>query len=204
MLHPTPPTQEIDLSNQMVFQQVFEEYYASLCRYTLKLIKSPDDAKDIISHVFMKIWQQGLTFKDENHLQAFLYRSSKNMAIDFIRKQFRENDRNLQFQEEINQIENSYLQDIIQYEVIRELRRAINLLAPDAKDIIQLSFLEGLTNQEVADHLGLALQTVKNKKLKAMAQLRKQLKPEHFYILMLLASNSSSYDVVSKVTSLSF
>ncbi|MNW01780.1 RNA polymerase sigma factor [compost metagenome] len=72
-----------------------------------------------------------------------------------------------------------------------ELYDALKKLPPKAREIVELTYLEGYSNQEVADLLHISLQTVKNQKLRALSLLRKLLSRNSFHYLMSIVFFSS-------------
>ena len=87
------------------------------------------------------------------------------------------------------QVQEPHLDEIVRAEVMGELHHAVDKLPERARQIITETYLNGKTNQEVADEMGLSLQTVKNQKLRALSLLRKDL----FFILVWYFLNSARY-----------
>jgi RNA polymerase sigma-70 factor (ECF subfamily) len=52
-----------------------------------------------------------------------------------------------------------------------EVRRAVDELPPEERDIVRLQHFDGLTHQEVADRLGIPLGTVKSRSYRAHQRL---------------------------------
>lgn len=163
---------------------VFKSYYPALCDFAGRIIGS-EAAPDLVDDLFLKIWGGNVQFNDVDHLKAYLFRSIKNASLDFIKLNKRAQDRNAFFTEEYLINESDYLAGIIRAEVIMELYAAIADLPTEKGRIIKMTFLEGKTNQETADELGLSIQTVKNQKLRGLALLRKKM-PGNAYAFLLL------------------
>ncbi|MCX2454033.1 sigma-70 family RNA polymerase sigma factor [Pedobacter sp. PLR] len=177
--------QAIRLADVSDYSNLFNRYYAGLCGFAEKII-GDNYAEDIVGDVFLKLWEGKYVFCSELHLKAFLYRAVKNGCLNLIKMTGRAEDRHLFYQEEIGGEENTFLLAVTQAEVVRELHLAINDLPPQAGRIIKLTYLDGLSNQEAADHLGLSIQTVKNQKLRGLGILKKRLPGKTLSLLLLL------------------
>ncbi|WP_316747872.1 RNA polymerase sigma factor [Pedobacter gandavensis] len=177
--------QVICLADVADYSNLFNRYYAGLCGFAEKII-GDNYAEDIVGDVFLKLWEGKYEFCSELHLKAFLYRAVKNGCLNLIKMTGRAENRHLFYQEEMGAEDNTFLLAVTQAEVLRELHLAISDLPPQAGRIIKLTYLEGLSNQEAADHLGLSIQTVKNQKLRGLGILKKRLPGTTFSLLILL------------------
>lgn len=164
--------QGLCLADVADYSNLFNRYYAGLCGFAEKII-GENYAEDVVGDVFLKLWEGKHVFCSELHLKAFLYRAVKNGCLNFIKMTGRAEHRHQFYQEEILADENAFILAVIQAEVVRELHVAIGDLPPQAGKIIKLTYLDGLSNQEAADHLGLSIQTVKNQKLRGLGILKK-------------------------------
>lgn len=176
----------IKKGDEAVFSQLYQAYHAPLCLYADRFVNDSAAAEDIVEEAFLKLWERRRSFNTGNHIRAFLYRSIRNACLDFIKIRARTTMRHEQFVAENYQVsDRDYLTNIVQTEVLVALQRAIASLPPKASIVIQKSYIEGMTNQEVADEMGISLQTVKNQKNRGLGLLRKRLGKEYFQVLIL-------------------
>lgn len=174
------------LDNPGAFSACFREYYAALCYFAQRMLGDASDAEDVVEDLFVRLWNRQQTFTDEGHLKAFLYRSTKNACLDFIKKTERSGERNSFYASEVYENDEGYLNEIIRTEVIRELYKAIEDLPAQCNKVIKMSYVDGKTNQEIADELCLSLQTVKNHKARGLAILKNNLPADKFQMLLLI------------------
>lgn len=180
----------LDTGERIAFDLIFTKFYAGLSYFAGRFTDDAAGAEDIIEDTFLKLWNKPQRFETEAHLKAFLYRSAKNACLDFLKVNGRVNSRNTQFFLDHGDTQESYLHEIIRAEVLRELHEAIRMLPAQAGRIISMSYLEGLSNQEIAEKLELSVQTVKNQKSRGLSILKKHLGPEKLHIAMMLVSLS--------------
>ncbi len=68
--------------NEQVFEQLFRQYYASLCRYADSIVKDLDDAEEVVQTVFVTIWEKRLDIEINLSLKSYLYRAVHNHCLN--------------------------------------------------------------------------------------------------------------------------
>lgn len=151
---------------EYAFKEIFHDFYASQVLFANKILNSEHDAKDIVQEVFLKIWNNNPKFKNEISFKAYLYISTRNSCIDFLRKK----------KPQINSLENakdveSDVNEVVKEEAFRLLDKAIEALAPQSQKIIRMS-MSGMSMNEIADELKISVNTVKTLKARSYKILR--------------------------------
>src|SRR5690606_1807042 len=155
---------DIHMCNPSEFDQLFRSFYAPLCFFAERFVGSKADAEDIVQALFARLWNKGEVFENSRHAQAFLYRSTHNACMDFQKQALRSGKRQAAVLQESAPHEGSYLEELVRSEVWAEIYRAINRLPLQCAQVIRLSYIEGLKNDEIAHRLGVSLQAIKNYK----------------------------------------
>ncbi len=151
---------------KLSFKEVFAEYYASQVHFAYKIIKNRHDAEDVVQDVFLGIWRSKPSFKNEIAFRAYLYLSTKNRSIDFLKKKS-------PLYSDISAFEDieHEADAVVKEEAFRLLDRAIERLPNKTKEVIRLS-IKGLSIKEVAHELSITVNTVKTHKLRAYRFLK--------------------------------
>jgi RNA polymerase sigma-70 factor (family 1) len=170
----------LNMGRRSSFEQVFMSYYHPL-RFFISQKIAQDDAEDIVEDLFVRLWNNKTTFENEIHLKGFLYRSADNARKDFLKSHRVSKTDHLENQD-FKEVQ-KYDFDQIKAEVYGELYRAINNLPGQCRTIISLSYIEGLTNKEIAERLSLNEQSVKNTKVRALKILKQKLPLQIFLAL---------------------
>ena len=180
---------ETSIGNEVAFSQLFEKHRGKLFNYLLRVTKSKEIAEEIIIDVFMKIWMGKELLPDVKNFEAFLCVVAKNKSMDFFRVAAR--DERLQkmvgsriTQEQENQTENIVLEK--EYQTI--LEQALSKLSPQRKQIFYLSREQGLTHDQIAKHLNLSRNTVRNTMAETLKLIRLFLKKNDIVPSVLLLS----------------
>lgn len=171
-------------AHELDFQNIFDEYQPRILRYMARMV-SEDEAEDLTQEVFAKISHKLNTFRGEASLSTWLYRIATNTALDRLRSP------SFQRVELVTVSENStegsdrtvLVKDekpAIEKQLIREemndcIRGYIEKLPEDYRVVLILSEYEGLKNGEVAEILGVTLDTVKIRLHRARTKLKEEL-----------------------------
>jgi RNA polymerase sigma-70 factor (ECF subfamily) len=167
---------------------LFRSHYARLCYFAFKLIDNQDTAEDIVQDCFLKLWRQKLSLEDELSTQAYLYQMVRNACFNWLRhvkveKKYADNGA----AQPVGDNEHS-LEWMIKAEVLGEIHKAIDALPPGCRDVLKLAYFESLKNEEIAQYLGVSINTVKTQKARALKLLRMKLPPSGYLFLLFWVS----------------
>ncbi|WP_316821572.1 RNA polymerase sigma-70 factor [Pedobacter gandavensis] len=177
----------IDLGNKEEFTSIYNLYYEPLCFFAERYVRDTNQAEDIIAGLFSRLWQQNTAFNDAEHLKAYLYRAAANACFTHAKSLENLKAREDRYAVTTDMIENTFLNNMIRADVWAEIYRAIDKLPAQCAQVIKMSFIEDLKNPEIADKLGISLQTVKNHKHRGLSILRGAITKDAFYFLLLYA-----------------
>ncbi|WP_261858868.1 RNA polymerase sigma factor SigZ [Photobacterium sanguinicancri] len=126
--------------------------------YVLKKIDDPDAAEDILQDVYIKASANLSQLKSQDSLKSWLYRITHNVMMDFYRTRqpYDELPDDIAVEELTSEDEN--LQKMAQC-----LRPMFDCLPEKYRVPMLLSELDGLSQQEIADQLGLSLSGAKSR-----------------------------------------
>lgn len=175
---------QLQEGDRLAFRTVFEEFYARLCVFANRYVNDREASKDIVNDVFIKFWKAPKQFDHIDHVLASLYLATKRTALNHQQAVVRDMKRNFRYQAEIGDEDTFYLAEVTRTETFNTLHEAIAKLPEKAGRIVRETYLEGKSNQEVADEMGISLQTLRNQKSRALAILRSRLSKESFELLI--------------------
>ncbi|THU35996.1 RNA polymerase sigma-70 factor [Niastella caeni] len=178
---------QLENGGREAFSYIFKEYYPALCAFAEKLTGAPQHVEDLVEEVFLKIWLKKQSFHDLKHLRDFLYKATRNACFDLNRRTIHSLERQALFLQNQEQWEQAADLDIIRTEVYRNILEEISRLPEQCSKIVHMGYIEGRSNDEIAQALGLSVQTVKNQKSRGISLLKLRLPPETFALLLLIA-----------------
>lgn len=141
--------------------------YASSCLPGQMSIMS----EDCVQNAVEKAYGRRHDFISAAQWKAFLITCIRNKAISYLRNSTAA-ERYQEFVGAIGELHEDILIDYIRQETLQRLYAAIDTLPQEMRDLLEMSFEEGLKNSEIAQRLGVAEITVKKRKARLIAMLR--------------------------------
>ena len=166
--------------NPDALEYLIRVYFPVVCSYANKIIDNWAEAEDIAEELFIKLWERRNTIKNFNEIKGFLYTAARNASLNLLRGRNREKKRHLEFV----QNQDADPGEFIYEEMLAEIRKAMQTLPEKMREIFILSYYKKMSNAEIAVHLNLSNQTVRNQKTKAIAVLKALLKEKTFFLLL--------------------
>ena len=151
-------------------EQAFRAQHRLVFRTAYRVTGNAADAEDVLQTVFLRLLRRDHLSDPLENPESYLRRAAVNAALDVIRS--RQTDAMTPLSDEIparTQPDTSSLR--------QTLARAIAQLKPRPAEIFTLRFIEGLSNQEIAEMLGISQVLVAVIVHRTRQQLRKQLRP---------------------------
>ena len=173
--------------DEKAYEYLVDHYYQKLYAYANSLINDPDIAKDIIQNVLIKTWQFRKNLSAEYSIQRFLYKSVYNEFINNYQKNKATTLLHYRYLETLEQISIQTDQRKMDY-FLKVVSIEIQKLPPKCQQIFVLSKQDGLTNNEIAEHLSISVKTVETQISKAYQLLRKKLGKQYEAILLFCLS----------------
>lgn len=172
-------------NDNAAWQYLIRIYAPVLLRLAQKIVKDDAVAEDLVMDTFVKLWQQNTNFTSLQQIKKYLYICTQNSCLNFLRCKRREMNRHKAFAEVYLQQKEVLEQEFMYTELLAEIRRAVDTLPPKMRQIFILAYFKQTSNEEIANHLNLSNQTVRNQKSAALTLLRKLL--QHRFSLLMTA-----------------
>lgn len=172
------------------FDDLYNKYAARLYNFSLKYLKSVEEAEEVVQEVFLYIWDKRDGLKPDNSFNAYIF----TIAYNIIRKYFNKKSRENAYKDDLIytflQLENN-LDKIIDYKFLLEkVELIINALPARRKEIFIKRKYDGLSVKQIAEELEISPNTVENQLASAQKQILNELQKEKlagmiFFILFI-------------------
>lgn len=166
----TDTIEKFNKGDREAIEKVYYHYKPSVLRFVLSMVKDAEEAEVIYHNVFLKILRKSKELDSEKSIKSYIFTISKNEVIDY----FNQLNSNRKKAEEyyINRIERPVDLKLEEEALMNKLEDAMDLLTDQRKKVIQLSYFENLSYQEIAERMLISKNTVKNHLIKARISLR--------------------------------
>lgn len=160
--------------DRSTFKHVYDLYYEVIYTFVYNLVRNEEEAQDLTTDTFIKLWRLRDRFENLSNIKAFLYVTARNASLDHFRKLQRQRA----LQKEMHYLldsDSGLGHEVISAEVISELHSRIEQLPGACREIVKMILFENMNTSEIAQKLGISNQTVLNQKAKAISKLSKAL-----------------------------
>ena len=158
------------------YRELCDIFFHRLNRTAYAFLKSKEPAEEIVSDVFIKVWQIRAKLTEIDNLSVYLYTVTKNLCLKYITRQYKNPVTSLDIMHFETSIDFNTPEDIcISADIIKKIRQALDELPPKCRLILQLVKEDGLRYKEVAEILHISELTVRNQVAIAVKKLGKAL-----------------------------
>lgn len=161
------------------FEKLVTEYEKAVYAIAQRMTGNPEDAADMTQETFIKAYNSLSSFRGDSKFSVWLYRIANNVCLDFLRsKNMRptvslstEDDDGEETQLDIAD-ESQSPELLLESSLTRDaVRRGLDSLPPDYKQILLLREIQGLSYEEIAAALDIESGTVKSRIFRARKRL---------------------------------
>jgi len=158
------------------YKELYELFFDDLYRFANSFVKSDEIAEEIVSDVFIKIWQIRNKLSEIENLKVYLYTITRNFSLNYITKNHRQHfvdldDSKLELIADLRTPEEL----CISAETLKGIKDAIRDLPEQCRLIFKLVKLDGLRYKEVASILNISTFTVRNQVANAVRKIAESL-----------------------------
>jgi RNA polymerase sigma factor (sigma-70 family) len=154
---------------------VYREYGRLVYSVAHRALGNRELAEDAAQQTFVQAWRAAKSFDPGRELGPWLVTIARRVAIDIHRReQRREHD----YLSDAGPTDAAFIAappDIERSYEVWELRKALDDLPPDERELVELNHLQGLTHAEIAKQLGVPIGTVKSRSFRAHRRLAARL-----------------------------
>lgn len=171
--------QRIAAGDQDAFRELFNFYCKKLTQFARSIVKSNDAAREIVDEVFIRIWRNKATISDIQNLKVYLYTATKNTALNYLSAHARRNvSEGFDFFSADLRDDETPERKLINSEILRNIRAAIDSLPPRCKMVFKLVREDGLSYKEVGEILNISHKTVDAQMVIAVRQISEKVKSD--------------------------
>jgi RNA polymerase sigma-70 factor (ECF subfamily) len=169
--------QEIELAdlksgNTKVFETLFKQWYAPLCRYANSMLHDEEEAEDIAQKTFCKLWDTHEKLEIHTSVKSYLYKMVHNACLNIIKQRQIQSEHHEQIACCSVSVENNVEHSIAFKELSRQIEVAIAALPERCREAFLLSRMQHLSYVQIAQEMQISPNTVETQIVKALKMLR--------------------------------
>jgi len=161
-------------SDTHAFSQIYMAFMPRLLQFAQSIIKNKELSEEIVSDVFIKVWQIRDRLCEIENFKLYLFVSTKNTALNYLSRHFRKDGLSLDdISVNISSINFNPEQILITTELVNRINIIINNLPSRCKLIFKLAKEDGLKYKEISHLLGISVKTIDNQIAIAVTKIGK-------------------------------
>lgn len=172
---------QLKMNKREAFEYLYDHYSSPLYGIVLKILKDEDKAADSLQDTFVKIWKNIAAYnREKGTLFTWILNIARNTAIDKLRGEVKTSE-----VVKWDQVKDSELTPTAVFDpspATMDLRAIVAGMLPERRQLIEMVYFEGYTQEEASVRLQLPLGTVKSRIRRALQELRGTFMIEHLQV----------------------
>lgn len=161
--------------DRLGLKEVYDAYLSYIYRIVLGIVGRKEDAEDITSEFFIRLYQTADKFSCGSGHKGYIATIARNMAIDFMRKNRREVLESFSKEDDDEPVFEPVAKEDTESEVVSNtaVAEALSKLKDKERVIVDMKILSEMTFEEIAEKLKIPLGTVTWRYREAIKKLRR-------------------------------
>lgn len=177
---------QIQQNNVDAFKQLYEQYYSRVVAFIVGMIKQEDIANDLAQDVFVSLWLGRKRLDISQNLQNYIFVASRNAAINYLKKEFAHVHEQIETVQEKIYVESNVEDSIFAREINLLIEMVVSEMPKQRQLIYRMSREEGLSNNEIANKLGISKRSVENQLSIALKEIKQSILTYIVFLLCML------------------
>ena len=149
--------------DQQAYRELYTSLYPSLYHFILEMIKSRQIAEEIISDVFIKIWEKRKALEEIHNLRDYCFVAAKNFTLNQLEKQKKTATCNLDdYAAHLQSMSVDPEQMMITEEMLKRVQQVVESLPARCRLAFKLVKENGFRYKEAAEILDVSTKTIEN------------------------------------------
>jgi RNA polymerase sigma factor (sigma-70 family) len=168
---------QVRSADEEAFRALFRRYGPLAKGLAYRVVRQRSMAEEIVQEAFLALWKDPESYReDRGTFRSWLLATVHHRAVDLVRREEAQRRRGLEQQAESEAVEediaDSVADSVDLADTRKQVRAALQGIAPAQRQVLEKMYFEGKTQADVAEELGLPLGTVKSRTLLGMRRLR--------------------------------
>ena len=158
--------------DEQAFASLFNKHWSPLFSLAYRLLRSYDDAQDIIQNVYISIWERREELVFTHSIEHYLLQATRFQALKKLNNILGDPQSLDRVREDFLPVFDAISDRLVERDLYKEIDGVLETLPVRTKEIFLLSRRQHLTITEIAERLGISEKTVRNQLHLALKALR--------------------------------
>ena len=157
------------------FEYILSFYEKMIYNYCLRILKNSQNAKDVTQETFIKVYTHRKKIDLDKNIKTWIFTIATNTTYDFLRSKKRKREISLDEENETNSSFETYYSSK-EEGLVSDVDKALEQINPEYRKVLLLFYQQGFEYKEIAEILGMPINTVKTHISRGKEQLKELLK----------------------------
>jgi RNA polymerase sigma-70 factor (ECF subfamily) len=157
--------------NREAFEKLYGEYQKRLFRYFMRLVSVTEAAEELTNDVLVEVWKKAGDFRGLSKVSTWIFGIAHHKAMNELRSR---KPATLEIEAAANEADPGETpeESAAQVNLKEKIKRALQALSSEHREVMELTFTNGLSYQEISDIMQCPVNTVKTRMFYAKKQLQ--------------------------------
>lgn len=162
---------------ERAFEILFKKYYFQLTRFAWRYVDSKAIAEELVQDLLATLWEnrEEWDMKNERTVRAYLYKSVKNLSLNYIKKKKIRDKYDSEWMEKKENPDFQFKETHREAQIREAISRAVEELPSRSKMTYKLHRYDGLTYEEIGEVMDVSVKTVESQMSRTLKILRERL-----------------------------
>ncbi|WP_255458620.1 sigma-70 family RNA polymerase sigma factor [Aliivibrio sp. SR45-2] len=164
--------------DKQAFSLLFKWFAPKIRAYGIKKFNDPTLAMDLVQETMTLVWRKAALFnQNKGNASGWIFTVMRNHSFDMLRKMQSNKEDTISdelwplFDKQVESVELDWLET-------RKLKKAVSVLPPNQRVVVEGIYEQGLTQQELSEQLSEPIGTIKSRLRLALTKLRQEYEHE--------------------------
>lgn len=168
-----------------IYPYLHDTYYNSLVYFSLSIIQDQQQAEDIALDSLVKLWQIPAHFETIGKLRGYLFTLVKNASLNYLKHLKVRERKELELSRTEVMVDSRLEALVVESDLMRLVYQEVALLPESYRQVVELLYMEDLSSAEAASRLGISMENLRQRKGRAIKELKSELIRKGFSELLL-------------------
>ncbi len=160
--------------DRAAFQALYQRFQRPLFGFLMRMVRDQAMSDELLNDVMLEVWRTGSAFEGRSSAGTWIFGIAHNKAISLLRRR-REEQMPEDAAETLIDDAETPDQTAEQADMSRVMRKLIDRLTPEHRAVLQLTYYQDMSVQEIAEALDCPVNTVKTRMFYGRARLKEML-----------------------------